>query len=166
MKKLFLAMAVAFISATSFAQENNVTSKKVGFSIGAELASPVGDLKNVSNFGFGGTLQGEYMASDMFGITLNTGYINYFSKYDNGRSVGQIPILAGARYYFIKDIYVSGQLGVSIIKVKGFDSESGFSYAPGIGIKVSVIDLTLKYLGTSLDGGNTSNVGLRVAVNF
>ena len=173
MKKLSLICALALASSGLFAQENNTTSKKVGFSVGVELASPVGDLKDSHKFGIGGTAQVEYMVAQQVGITLNAGYISYSGKsqtflgttYKNP-ALGQIPILAGVRYYFIKDIYVSGQLGVSVFKVKGADSESAFTYAPGIGIKVSLLDLTLKYMGASKNGSTLSNVGLRVAVNF
>jgi hypothetical protein len=169
MKKLVLIVVIAFASASSFAQDTE--KKNVVISVGAELAAPVGNLGDASSFGLGATAQLEYMATSNVGLTLNAGYINYFGKdytlpgYGTQKyeSLGQIPVLAGARYYFIKDIYISGQLGFSSFTK---DRGTGFSYAPGIGIKFSVLDATLKYLGTSRDGGSLSNVGLRIAYSF
>jgi hypothetical protein len=162
MKRYLLALAILTISATGFAQDTEI--KKLVLSVGAEGAIPVGDYKDAYSIGLGGTAQAEYMVAPKFGVTLNAGYIN-FSGENNIESVGQIPVLAGGRFYFVKDIYVSGQLGVSIL-TGGDDSESGFTYAPGIGAKFSVLDVTLKYTSTSINSFNFSNVGLRVAFNF
>jgi hypothetical protein len=169
MKKYLLFVAAAFGTASLFAQE--VKSKKVIFSVGAEAAVPVGDYNSVSSFAFGGTAQAEYLASNKVGITLNSGYINYFGKrFDlpgygslKRESFGQIPVLAGIRYYFIKDIYVSGQLGISQV-TKG--AGAGFTYAPGIGFKFSVLDATVKYMGVAFNGVTLSTVGVRVAYTF
>ena len=169
MKKYLLAMAIMMIGATSFAQDTE--EKKVVFSVGAEGAIPIGDSKDAYSAGFGATAQVEYMVAEKFGVTLNAGYINFSGKTYTipglgtvkGGSIGQIPILAGFRYYFIKDIYFSGQLGFSSFTKGG---GTAFTYAPGVGAKFSVLDVTLKYLGAPKNGATFSTVGLRVAYSF
>ena len=106
------------------------------------------------------------MIANKVGLTGNVGYINYAGKTINGRknaSISQIPVLAGIRYYIVKDIYLSLQSGVSIFNQ---DRGSAFTFAPGLGAKFSVIDATLKFMGASKDGGGLSTVGLRVAYSF
>lgn len=169
MKKQLLSILAVLIAGFSYAQETK-TVKPVVLSIGAELASPVGDLDNSSDFGIGGSLQAEFMVKSNLGITVNAGYINYLGKkYDTpigsvkAASISQIPLLAGVRYYLIKDIYVSGQLGASIFNR---DIGTAFTYAPGIGARASIFDLTLKYMGSNKNDASLSNVSLRVAVSF
>lgn len=169
MKKYLLAMAVVMIATTGFSQDTQV--KKLVLSVGAEGALPIGDSKDVYSAGFGATAQAEYMIAEKFGVTLNAGYIHFSGKdYTlpvigtvKGSSIGQIPVLVGARYYFIKDIYLSGQLGFSSFTK---DGGTAFTYAPGIGAKFSVLDVTLKYLGATKDSETFSTVGLRVAFSF
>ena len=62
-------------------------------------------------------------------------------------------------------MYGSGQLGIS------FSTESGggslFTYAPGIGFKVSKnFDILAKYTGMSKNGNSLNEVGVRLAYGF
>ncbi|MEP6594496.1 MAG: hypothetical protein ABJA71_01065, partial [Ginsengibacter sp.] len=118
------------------------------------------------------SLQGEYLPSVDLGLTLNAGYINYSAKdvtlggvtYKGG-SFGIVPVLAGVKYYFSPKAYAHGQLGA------GFGTSSGsgtsFIYTPGVGFEISnAIDLLIKYVGYSQNGGNLNSIGARLAYNF
>ena len=164
MKNYLLVVAIVIISTTSFAQETESTP--VTFNIGAEIATPVGSLDNISNFGFGISALAEYKPVKQFGVTFSAGYIHFFGKNYGGYSapsLGQIPVLGGVRLYVAKEFYVSGQLGYSF-----FDKNlgSGFTYAPGIGAKFNTLDVTLKYMAASVDGGTLSNIGLRLGYSL
>ena len=164
MKKYTLLTAIILVSLSSFAQETE--TQPLSFNIGGELAVPVSNLSNISSFGFGISALGEYRVVEAFSVTLSAGYIHFFGKSFGGYtapSLGQVPLLAGGRYYFIKNVYASGQLGISIFN-KGLGS--GFTYVPGIGAKFSNLDATLKYMGASVEGGTLSNISLRFAYAF
>ncbi|MEO6327705.1 MAG: outer membrane beta-barrel protein [Ginsengibacter sp.] len=172
MKKLLSVIAVTLIAAGSLhAQDKTVSSKPVSFSIGLDAGVPIGIAGDVYSFIIGGSLQGEYMAASDLGITLSAGYKSWSVKKDLQTTVGSnnfsfIPVLAGIKYYFTPVVYGSGQLGVT------FSTESGggssFTYAPGVGFKVSKnVDVLAKYTGLSPKGGGSLNeVGVRLAYNF
>jgi hypothetical protein len=164
MKKLFF---IAALTATSFAVQAQDT-KPLKFSIGLEAALPVGDFADVSSFGIGGSLQGDYSVAEKLALTLNAGYISFSGKTVNGfkyGSSGFIPVLAGFKYDLTPQLYASAQLGVTFSDEK--NSGSVFTYAPGLGYKFSEnVDALLKYTGYSKDGNSLSTVGLRIAYTF
>ncbi|UAY51345.1 outer membrane beta-barrel protein [Ferruginibacter albus] len=166
MKKLILSLAVVAIATFSAkAQDSKKSdSKDLKFSVGVEAGVPVGDLGNISTFAIGGSVQGEYMVDPSIGVTLNAGYLNFMAK-DGFPSSGLIPVLVGGRYYFNESWYGSVQVGMS------FSTESGggsaFTYAPGIGYKVSEnFDILAKYQAASKDGGTSAFAGIRAAYSF
>lgn len=190
MKKLILSLAVITAAISANAQAKTSSSKmdqKLRFSLGAELAAPLGDFKKISSVGFGGTLQMDYLVDPALALTLNSGYINF-----NGKNVstsftagnppvtttittkypgfGFIPVLGGIKYNFTPQFYGSAQLGVSFSTAK--NGGSNFTYAPGVGYKFTDnFDALLKYTGYSvksgLGGSNSLNtLGLRIAYTF
>ena len=184
MKKLILSLAViaAAMSVNAQAKTSAKMDQKLRFSIGAELAAPIGDFKKSSSFGFGGSVQGDYWVDPTFAITLNAGYINFTGKdytivvpgFPNttikGTSFGLIPILGGIKYNFTPQFYGTAQLGVSFSTQK--NGGSNFTYAPGLGYKFTDnFDALLKYTGYSVKsgtGGSSSlnTIGLRIAYTF
>ena len=168
MKKCILGFIVALISISSFAQEKR--EKKFHVSIGPELALPVGDFTNLASTGFGGSALAEYKPGEKFGITLGFGIVNYADKnissqYGNYKySTEQIFALGGVRYYFTKKIYGSGQFGYSIFVTNG-DGSGAFIYAPGVGVRMGLLDATLKYMGAT-EGSEADNISLRVAISL
>ena len=160
MKKAIFTLAIAALGFTAGAQDKGGSDKTLKFSIGATAGLPIGTLGNIASLAYGGDLQGEYAASEQVGITLSAGYIGYVGK--SGFSIdGVIPVLAGARISFAENVYGSLQAGMSF-----GSGGSAFTYAPGIGYKVSEnFDVLLKYQAAS-KGGTSSFVGLRAAYNF
>ena len=190
MKKVFLIAALAVASFAVNAQD----ASPIKFSVGADLALPVGDFidndafevkfNDVYSWGAGLSLQGTYAVDESLGLTLNLGYLNYFGKDYEGEkaeSLGVIPVLAGIEYNFTPQVFASAQLGYSFYTGK-FLSDSdlkmnGFTYAPGIGFRFTPnFSALLKYQGASVkikeDGGdeslkgNLNHIGLRLAYTF
>jgi len=61
MKKVILAVAIIFVS---FINANAQPTEGFAFGAGIRLGLPIGDFGDVSSFGIGGELQGEYGFSD------------------------------------------------------------------------------------------------------
>jgi hypothetical protein len=164
MKKLILAMVIISIP-IAVIQAQSVTKKTI-FSIGIEAGVPVGTagINDIYSFAIGGSLQGEYLVSPDFGLTLKAGYLNYLGK--NGiKGDGLIPILAGFRYHFTPKVYGSAQLGISLSTVSG--GGSAFTYAPGIGFQLSKnVDVLARYEAAANNGVTVGNIGVRLAYSF
>jgi hypothetical protein len=158
MKRLFFVLAITTIVGTSA----NAQSKPA-ISIGVDAGIPT---TSGYSFVIGGSLQGDFKVADELALTLSAGYKSWQIKKDfGGGSAGLIPVLGGVKYYFTPIVYGSGQLGIS------FSTESGggsaFTYAPGVGFKVSKnFDILAKYTGMSSNGINTDEVGVRAAYAF
>jgi hypothetical protein len=163
MKKVLLTLALA-IAAFAVNAQDKAPAKKFTFGGGATIGIPVGDLSGGSSFTVGADLQGEYSASENFGLTISAGYQNFLAK-NGGGSVGLIPVLAGARYYFNDKFFASAQAGLSLSTSTG--GGSAFTYAPGIGYKVNEqLDFTAKYQAATQDGFTSSFAGIRVGYKF
>jgi len=79
--------------------------------------------------------------------------------------VGLIPVLVGGKYNFSDQLYGSAQIGLSFSTSSG--GGSAFTFAPGIGYKISDnFDLLLKYQSASKNGGSTSFLGVRAGLSF
>jgi hypothetical protein len=164
MKKVLLSLAIVAAAFGANAQKN--ATSKLKFSVGVEAAAPIGDFGDFSSFGIGGTAQADYWVAPELALTLQSGYIKFLEKNSNGLELGIIPVMAGIKYNFTPQLYGSAQLGTGIF-TGGGNSESTFSYAPGIGYKFSDhVDALLKYTGYTKDSETSSTVGLRVAYTF
>jgi hypothetical protein len=173
MKKTILIIAFIGIYLASFSQKKEDDFQTLKLSVGVEAALPLGDFGKVSTFGIGGTAQADYKVTDDLALNINTGYISFLPKSitilgvtSKGKAVGYIPILGGIRYYFGEKVFALAQLGVTIATASG-NSSSLFTYAPGIGYKLSDnIDAAVKYTGYSKNNINSSTIGLRIAYTF
>lgn len=164
MKKVLFTLALAIAAFAVNAQEKTYTKKTFTIGGGATIGIPVGDFSYASSFTVGADFQGEYAASEDFGLTISAGYQNFFEK-SGGGSSGLIPVLAGARYYFNEKFFGSAQAGISLSTVTG--SGGAFTYAPGIGYKVSEkLDFTAKYQAATKNGFTTAFAGIRVGYKF
>jgi hypothetical protein len=162
MKRLIFIVAISTIATISAKAQNS--SKPTTISIGVDAGIPT---KKAYSFVIGGSLQGDFKVAPELALTLSAGYKSWQVKDDfGGGSVGLVPVLGGIKYYFTPIVYGSGQLGIS------FSTESGggsnFTYAPGIGFKVSDnFDILAKYTGMAAKGGGSiDEVGVRLAYAF
>lgn len=180
MKKILLVLSVFSVSTIV----SKAQSKEGNFTLGAgvQVALPTGNLHTTHSFGIGGQIQGEYGFSDNLTGIATTGYTSFFGKTVNDSytdpntgttisgsykysSVGQIPILVGARFYPSEPIFVGAQIGVGIYSGGG-SSSSGFEYRPQIGYDAGAIQVSLFYDGTSVSGGTLGYVGLSGVYKF
>ena len=170
--KFFLFVVLVVLTLSVNAQTNDEKPFKIG--AGAMIGLPMGDYSDVASLAYGIDLMGEYAVAPSFGITLSIGYLDFAKKsaYKDMEDelgmkfkLGMIPVLAGAKYYFSDQIYGSAQIGMSFGTESG--SESVFTFAPGVGYKISDnFDLLLKYQTASKDGVNMSFLGLRAGLSF
>ena len=170
--KLFLVTVMCVIALSINAQSKNEKPFKIG--AGAIIGLPTGDASDIFNLTYGIDLMGEYTVAPSTALTLSVGYVEFSKKSEYkdmldalGITVktGLIPVLAGVKYDFSEKIYGSAQIGISFATES--DGGSAFTFAPGIGYKISdQFDLMLKYQSASKDGGNTSFLGLRAGFTF
>jgi len=172
MKKVIFTLAIATLGLTAVAQDKG-SDKQLKFSVGVEAGLPLGDLKETSSLGIGGSVMGEYAAAESLGLTLSAGYLTFSGKTiedEKMPALNLIPVLVGAKYHFNDKFYGHAQLGMSFasVKVLGVSaSTSAFTYAPTIGVTPSEnIDISLKYQAYTKGGSSTSFLGLRVAYVF
>jgi len=188
MKKVFLLAALSAATVfTTVSAQKRATVMSPNFSVGLEVAAPVGDAKNLYNLGFGGSGKIEIPATKFFFITVTAGYTSFYLK-DNiknalnafgikAKPAGYIPLKAGGKYYVSPAFYVEGEIGASIGVQQspvGYNTLSGhgtaFAYAPGVGVSIpllgkSAIDAGVRYEGWS-QNGRLDQLALRLAYKF
>jgi len=175
MKKLFLAIAIAAISVTSYAQKG---TNQIG--VGGDVGIPIGDFGDAFKTGFGGYAKGLFGIGEAGQITFTTGYSAFKAKNlgsDESVTASIIPLLLGYRHNF-NGFYAEPQVGYNIFGAKAkylgqseSDSQGGFGYAIGIGYVVSNVDLGVRYQGgkpggDNQDGSYWSFIGIHVGYNF
>jgi len=180
MKNLLIISLLCFICSPLFGQVrgtikkppqtyNKTTTKKqkrtrgldrskLRAGLGAELAIYIGDGGGI---GLGGTARVEYSLNNKMTATATTGFVPFISKF----SGGIIPLQAGLKYYFQKNIYGLGQAGLHIYTGDG--GETKVSLAAGAGYEVPL------QRGMTLDLGariqlidNLNYLGLRAGILF
>ena len=151
----------------------------IRLSAGVEAGLPVGKLNNNYNWNLGGSLQADFpIIKDQLYATLNAGFNNiYADKSTALPNIQLIPVKAGLKYFFIKNVYVQGEAGAAFIANKSdlnTTKTASFVYAPQVGVLFNVggknyIDAGVRYESNSdfYTNGSTSNfIGLRVAYAF
>jgi hypothetical protein len=169
MKKLLLSIvAVIALSSASFAQGR--------FSIGPELALPMGDFGDGAGIGFGGTLRYEGTINDNLNWMGTAGYLTFGEKDNSGLKVSMIPVQAGVKYYFTESFsgfYGGAELGVHLVKSKieteifgvpysASVSSTEFSFAPSLGYHLGAVDIALRYQIVA----DANYLGVRLAYVF
>jgi hypothetical protein len=162
--KLLLLVVLVVLTLSVNAQTKDEKPFKIG--VGAMIGLPVSDYKDIARMAWGIDLMCEYAVVPEFGLTLSAGYLDWAKKSGfSGIKLGHIPVLVGAKYYFSDQLYGSGQVGLSFSTQSG--GGSAFTFAPGIGYKISEnFDLLLKYQSATKDGTNMSFIGLRSGLSF
>ena len=167
--KLGAVIAFVFALTPAFAEDNR-------FSLGAELALPMGSFGDAAGIGFGVSGRIEHPLGDNVGLCLTVGWLTFGEKDNSGVTETMIPIQAGIKYYFTENqngLYGMVDLGVHSLTSKVdflgttiSSSVSKLSYAPEIGYHLANIDLGLRYQLIATDGSTTSYLGVRVAYVF
>ncbi len=188
MKKL---LSFAVIVLLSFAMSNTFGQGKNYLGIGANLALPMGTFGDVAGVGIGGTASFEMEFTPNITGIATAGYLSFGGKdftgpyYSYSYGYSDIPIMAGAKYYFTPGtaLYGIAQIGFQIFNanytttstIPGFEysfsgssgSSTEFAFAIGAGYEVPVgakgaIDLT----GTFNIVSNLNYIGIRAAYRF
>jgi len=172
---ILMVLGLAF-STSTFAQNGR-------FSLGAELALPMGDFADFSSIGFGGSLRYEYPVSDNIGLTGTVGYLIFGGKAEgdfDGIDYSMIPIQIGGKYYFTENqngMYFGVEVGVHSLKAEYTEDFGGseisvsttsteLSYAPALGYHLANVDIGLRYQMIATEGESTSYLGIRLAYVF
>lgn len=175
MKKL---LSISFLIATFFGA--NAQEQQQGdfhFGVGLNLGLPMGTFHNLSTFGIGGRVMGEYNFTDQLTGVLTAGYTSFFGKtltftdplggsesFKNP-SIGLIPIVVGPRFYPVDQFFVGAQVGIGILTGSG-SSTSGFDYFPQIGYNADQFQVILGYNGVSASGTTYGNLSLTGVFKF
>ncbi|HYG17486.1 MAG TPA: outer membrane beta-barrel protein [Ohtaekwangia sp.] len=162
---LLVAFALVTLSATSSLAQGR-------FSVGPELALPMGDFGDVSGVGFGASVRYEGAINENLNWMGTVGFLTFSEKDDFGVKISQIPIQAGIKYYFTESysgFYAGAELGFHIVKAKVdvfgesmSTSETEFGFAPQVGYHLANIDIALRYQIVS----DADYVGVRLAYVF
>ncbi len=149
----------------SFTQSN--AQIRIVLNGGAQI--PVGDFKNTSDIGYGGSADIEFklplIATTFF---ASAGYDRWkisntdFSKY-------AIPLMGGIKYFIytpgnIVSPYIGGALGIATVNsnVPKSSSENKFIWSPTVGIRFSNFDINVRFLTYSDNGIAISWFGVNV----
>jgi opacity protein-like surface antigen len=185
MKKILLVAVFAVAALTVSAQTEDeakaqaAKEQKVRFSVGIDAGLPVGEAGDFYGSVLGGVAKLEVPLKTSLFATVSLGY-SVLSFSDEGKAFqesfnssteaeGYMPIKAGLRYYFNKNIYGAAEIG-SALAIKA-NSSTGFAWAPGVGVSYPVwrnheIDAGLRYESWSQSTGNVDQIGLHVAFKF
>lgn len=175
MKKFF---SVIFIVLFTFTFVNAQSKMAVG--VGGNLALPMGTFGDVANMGFGGGAKFEYVLQSNLHLTGSVQYLMFGAKDDVvGVEWSIIPVLAGAKYYFNKNVYTMGEVGMNFWNTKATiifpiigkttveASDSDFGFAAGAGYELpmgkNALDFSVKY---QVYASSTAAINLGVAYKF
>lgn len=168
MKKAFLILAFAAGTAVSV---NAQAPDGFQFGAGLRFGLPIGDFSEISTFGIGGELQGEFGFNSKVSGVVTTGYSSFLGKKIDvlGTPVkldatGYIPVLAGVRYYPSNNIFIGAQAGLGILTGDG--SSTAFNWQPQVGVNTEHFQVALNYNGLSQDGSTLSHIGLTAIFKF
>lgn len=172
MKKLLLTAIAGFLMFNTVIAQSKPGDSKIG--LGLDVAFPVGSYSHIADDAIGISLLYQHAVGRNLVITGNVGYLRFhgpeiFShiKYKEG----YVPIKAGIRYFVLKQLFFTGELGVAIPTANGYGSGTAFIYTPGLGTEFKVtktgsLDLSLRYENWARSNNTRSFVGLRAGYNF
>jgi hypothetical protein len=147
MKKIILSIVFVVVAlSAAFSQDGK-------FSIGGELALPLGLASNVYSLGIGATGRYEASIQDKLNWMVTAGFVHYIGKsFPDGlggtisTSATLIPLQGGVKYYTQETdngFYVSGEIGLFIATGNGSGSEFGFT--PGVGYRTGNWDFSGRF---------------------
>ena len=155
MRKLLLVIAVALFSFSANAQS--------GFSLGANVALPVGNASNVSSFAIGADVTYMFTSGEEFNYGLASGYHLFLGKTIAGTKTNYsfLPIAAAGRYTASESFVVGADLGYAI-GMSPTGNDGGFYYRPMVGYNIGEnMQLNAFYSGVS-NNGTFSSLGVGI----
>jgi hypothetical protein len=161
---------IIFLNTTAKAQTTAANAWQIG--IGVETADPVGSARKGADFILGGTIRLQYGLSDNFALTLTSGAYHFFPIYQPGthtryQSYGQIPIKAGFKKFFNKNIYFGAEAGLAIEEDDSGQGPTRFLLSPALGYATTHWDVGIHYdRFSSATQDSFGLIGLRLAYGF
>jgi len=165
-KTLFIALLLVCVGLSANAQGTFTPVWSAGFDLRGAL--PIGDFKDLTDFGVGGTGYVAYSVAPQVAITGRAGYMYFGGKelsYSSGTTSGTIktnygviPILAGVKIFFSEGdsrVYAAGEAGLYLLSASadimlssggssvsgsGSDTQSKFGVSPSLGAQFKAGD--------------------------
>jgi len=178
---LLVSFAFASKAQTSTpAGSTSSSDKEWRISVGPETGIPTGNYANGYGWFVGGSAQLDIPVYRGLYVTVTGGYDDILAKKGPNINVQVIPVKAGLKYFFWKDlVYVQAQAGATFLGNKtdlNADKSAAFTYTPGVGVLLKLapknyLDLGVRWEETAsfynTGGGNSYGlVALRVAYSF
>jgi hypothetical protein len=160
MKKHLLFTPLILASFFCGAQKKDTTEKTFELGIGVGAQALLTDQEAGKVFSVGLSLQAENHFTSQFSGFISAGYNLLFST-EGGGTAGFIPIQAGPRIYFDKQIFVGVGVGYGIL-TGGGDTESAFNYFPHFGINSQENQVILGYNVLSKNGVSSGFLDLKI----
>jgi len=142
--------------------------------VDARLTVPLGDLSNIASVGFGALGRYEYILTPQVNLTGRAGINLFLGK--NNAGYWNIPILVGAKFAVIPNLYLAGELGlfynhVSVDLPFGLGSASNgefdFGMTLGAGYRMGDLDFRASVEFADLsNAGSTAALVLSAGYNF
>lgn len=172
MKKAWVLAIAGFLMFNNVNAQSKPGDSKIG--LGLDAAFPIGNYKNVADYGLGVSLLYQNAINQNLRITGNVGYLRFHgpSVFSNIKyKEGYVPIKGGARYVVVKQLFFTGEIGVAIPTANGYGSGTAFIYTPGLGTEIPVtksgsLDIGLRYENWARSNSTRSFLGIRAGYNF
>lgn len=172
MKRILLIAVAGFLMFNNVNAQSKPGESTIG--LGLDAAFPIGDYKNVADYGLGFSVLYQKPVSQNLSITGNVGYLRFHGPaiFSNIKyKEGYVPIKGGARYFVVKQLFFTGEIGVAIPTANGYGSGTAFIYTPGLGTKFPVskngtLDIGLRYENWARSNSTRSFAGIRAGYNF
>ena len=172
MKRILLIATAGFLMFNYANAQSKSAESKIG--LGLDIAIPVGDYKDVADYGLGISLLYQKPVSENLSITGNVGYLRFHGPavFSNIKyREGYVPIKAGARYFILSGLYGAAELGVAVPTANGYGSGTAFIYAPALGTLFKItdtgtLDIGLRYENWARSNSTRSFAGIRAGYNF
>lgn len=156
--KKFIVMGAFALFGTMSAQS--------GFSLGAHVGLPVGDVHNVSSFTAGVDASYLFPVAAEFNVGITSGYSMFFLKSGyTGDNLNLVPIAGTLQYMATPQFSVGADLGYGILFANG-NSDGGFYYQPKVAYHFGPSQVNLGYMGVTKNGFTYSAINLGYAYTF